>query len=111
MNDAVDVGRFGSGQAVRRVEDPALVAGLGRYTDDVAEPGQLHLVFVRSTHAHARIAALDVDAARAMPGVVAVYTGVDLATAGVKPLAAQDMKRADGTSVPAERPVLARAVV
>ena len=111
MNDAVDVGRFGSGQAVRRVEDPALVAGLGRYTDDVAEPGQLHVVFVRSTHAHARMAALDVDAARSMPGVVAVYTGEDLAAAGVKPLAAQGMKRADGTSVPAERPVLARAVV
>jgi carbon-monoxide dehydrogenase large subunit len=111
MNADFQAGRFGSGQAVRRVEDPALVAGLGRYTDDVAEPGQLHLVFVRSTHAHARILSMDVADARAMPGVQAVYTGEDLAAAGVKPMAAPGMKRADGTLAGTDRPVLARHVV
>lgn len=79
-------GRYGSGQVVRRVEDPALVQGLGRYTDDVAPEGQLFLAFTRSTVAHARIVSIDVDAVRAMDGVVAVYTGADLVAAGVKPI-------------------------
>ena len=51
MNAPVDAMRFGSGRAINRIEDPALVAGRGRYTDDVDLPGQLHLVFVRSTPA------------------------------------------------------------
>ena len=72
-------GRFGSGRAVRRVEDPALVTGHGRYTDDTSLPGQLHLQFLRSPHPHARIVVVDAEAARAMPGVVAVYTGAELA--------------------------------
>lgn len=78
--------RFGSGHAVRRIEDPALVSGAGRYVDDVSEPGELHLVFLRSPHAHARIAAIDTTDALAMPGVVAVHTGAGLAAAGVRPL-------------------------
>ena len=81
----MDTLRFGSGLAVRRVEDPALVRGQGQFTDDVQPAGQLFLRFVRSTVAHARITGLDVDAARALPGVVAVYTGADLEAAGVKP--------------------------
>ncbi|MDE2081568.1 MAG: xanthine dehydrogenase family protein [Burkholderiales bacterium] len=89
--------RFGSGRAVRRVEDPALVQGQGRFTDDVAPAGQLFARFVRSTQAHGRIVAIDAAAARALPGVVAVYTGADLAAAGVKPLPpAAGFKRADG---------------
>jgi carbon-monoxide dehydrogenase large subunit len=80
-------GRFGSGQAVRRIEDPALVQGQGRYTDDVAPEGQVFLRFVRSTSAHGRITAIDTAAAKAMPGVLAVWTGADLETAGVKPMA------------------------
>jgi carbon-monoxide dehydrogenase large subunit len=111
MKAPVDVARFGSGRAVARVEDPALVAGLGRYADDVVEAGQLYLVFVRSTYAHARIASLDVDAARGMPGVVAVYTGEDLAAAGVQPMAAPAFPRADGSGVDTARPVLARGTV
>jgi carbon-monoxide dehydrogenase large subunit len=79
--------RYGSGQNLRRVEDPALVQGQGRFTDDVQPPGQLSLVFVRSTVAHGRIVALDTAVARAMPGVAAVYTGADLIAAGVKPMA------------------------
>ncbi len=98
MSAAVEPGRFGSGQAVRRVEDPALVAGAGRFTDDVAPEGQLHLVFVRSPYAHARIVAIDTAAAAALPGVVAVYTGAQLAAAGVKPLPVEvPFKRPDGS--------------
>jgi carbon-monoxide dehydrogenase large subunit len=83
----IEPGRFGSGKAVRRIEDPALVAGRGRYTDDLAPAGETHLVFLRSPHAHARIVSIDADAARAMPGVLAVFTGAQLAAAGVKPMA------------------------
>ena len=89
--------RFGSGQSVRRVEDPALVTGRGRFTDDVVPDGQLSLAFVRSTVAHGRIASIDLDAARATPGVVAVYTGADLVAAGVKPIpTAPAFTRPDG---------------
>lgn len=77
--------RFGSGAAVRRVEDAALVRGEGRFTDDVQPAGQLVMRFVRSTAAHAKLVSVDVSAAKGMPGVVAVYTGADLAAAGVKP--------------------------
>jgi carbon-monoxide dehydrogenase large subunit len=98
MSSNIEAGRFGSGHAVRRIEDPALVAGAGRYTDDTTLPGQAHLVFVRSTYAHARIVSIETAAAREMPGVLAVFTGADLAAAGVKPLlAALPFKRPDGS--------------
>jgi len=91
------VARFGSGRAVARVEDAALLAGRGRFVDNVAEPGQTVIAFQRSPHAHARIVAVDADAARAMPGVVAVYTGAELAAAGVEPMpTTPDFRRADG---------------
>jgi len=94
--------RFGSGQAVRRVEDPALVQGLGKFTDDVAPDGQVFLRFVRSSMAHAKLLAVDTDAARAMPGVLAIYTGADLLAAGVKPIAiAPGFKRPDGQAATA----------
>jgi carbon-monoxide dehydrogenase large subunit len=89
--------RFGSGHAVRRLEDESLLAGQGRYTDDVTLPGQAHLVFVRSPYPHARIVSIDASAAAAMPGVLRVLTGAELAEAGVKPLpGAAGFKRADG---------------
>jgi carbon-monoxide dehydrogenase large subunit len=78
--------RFGSGQAVRRIEDEGLLKGLGQYTDDLAPAGLLRLVFVRSPYPHARIVSIDTEAARAMPGVVRVVTGADLVAAGVKPI-------------------------
>ena len=102
--------RFGSGQAVRRLEDDALLAGKGRFTDDfmddfmddasaaVRPDAQSRLVFVRSPYPHARIASIDAVAARAMPGVLHIITGADLVAAGVKPLAGSaGFKRADGT--------------
>ncbi len=71
------------GRPVRRLEDARLLTGQGRYTDDLALPGQLHCAFVRSPHAHARIGGIDTAAARALPGVVAVYTGRDLIEDGL----------------------------
>jgi carbon-monoxide dehydrogenase large subunit len=76
------IAKFGIGQPVLRTEDPKLVRGEGRFTDDVGVAGQLHAVMVRSRHAHGVIRAIDVTAARAMPGVLGVYTGADLAAAG-----------------------------
>ena len=100
MSAVADVGRFGSGQQVQRVEDPALLAGQGRFTDDVSPAGVLHLVFVRSPHAHARIVRIDTAAAARMPGVAAVVTGIDLVTAGVKALPTEvPFKRSDGKDV------------
>ncbi len=86
MSKDANYGRFGSGHAVRRIEDPALVSGAGRFADDVSLDGQTHLIFLRSPYAHARIASIDVSAALAMPGVLAVITGADLVAAGVRPL-------------------------
>ncbi|WPH22822.1 xanthine dehydrogenase family protein molybdopterin-binding subunit [Variovorax paradoxus] len=101
--------RFGSGQAVRRLEDESLLSGAGRYTDDVALPGQTHLVFLRSPYPHARIVSIDTAAAAAMPGVLRVITGAELAEAGVKPMpGAVGFKRADGSDC-ASPPRLAMA--
>src|SRR5690606_36000278 len=71
------------GQAVRRIEDPSLLRGRGGFADDFDLDGQAQLYFLRSPHAHARIVSIDVSEALALPGVVAVITGADLATAGV----------------------------
>jgi len=88
MSSVLEASRFGSGKTVRRIEDPALVAGKGQFTDDLNRPDQTHLVFLRSPYAHARIVSVDASAALAMPGVLAVYSGADLVQAGVKPIAA-----------------------
>jgi carbon-monoxide dehydrogenase large subunit len=105
--------RFGSGRAVARVEDGALLTGRGRFVDNAPEPGQTVLLFQRSPYAHARIVAVDTDAARAMPGVLAVYTGAELAGAGVKPMpTTPDFGRADGKkAVSPPRRALAHEVV
>ena len=70
-------GRF-VGQSVKRREDPRLLTGHGAYVDDVAFPGMLHGAFVRSHMARARIVSLDVEEAKALPGVLAVLTAADL---------------------------------
>jgi carbon-monoxide dehydrogenase large subunit len=89
--------RFGSGRAVLRVEDEALLKGTGRFADDVSARDQAHLHFLRSPRPHARIAAIDVAAAARMPGVLAVITGDDLVRDGVRPLpSSADFRRADG---------------
>jgi carbon-monoxide dehydrogenase large subunit len=63
---------------VKRREDPRLVTGAGKYTDDVQPPGCLHAVFVRSPHAHARIASVDVSGALSLAGVIGVFQASDL---------------------------------
>src|SRR5919204_4697678 len=69
----------GIGAAVRRKEDQRFITGKGHYTDDVNRPGQCHAYFLRSPHAHARIKRIETKAAAAMPGVLAVLTGAELA--------------------------------
>jgi len=66
------------GRPQRRSEDAKLVTGRGQYVEDIALPGLTHLVFLRSPHAHARVKALGLDAARKAPGVVRVATAADL---------------------------------
>jgi carbon-monoxide dehydrogenase large subunit len=66
------------GADVRRLEDPRLLTGRGRYTDDIRRPGMLQAAFVRSAHAHAVIRGIDLDAARALPGVHAAWALADL---------------------------------
>ncbi len=68
------------GQSVERVEDAALLTGRGRYIDDLGvKPGTLHAAILRSPYAHADILSIDAEAARALPGVVAVLVGSDVA--------------------------------
>jgi carbon-monoxide dehydrogenase large subunit len=98
MTGDTSIGRFGSGREVRRIEDAALLAGAGRFADDVTHPGQTHLCFLRSPQAHARIVSIDTTRAAAMPGVIAIFTGADLVKAGVKPLPiAPIFKQPDGS--------------
>jgi carbon-monoxide dehydrogenase large subunit len=101
--------KFGLSQSVRRVEDPRLLTGNGRYTDDIDLPGQAHGVVLRSPHAHARITALDTAPALAIPGVLAVITGRDLEAAGLGPVPCViPLKNKDG-SPRADTPRLALA--
>ncbi|MBA3478587.1 MAG: xanthine dehydrogenase family protein molybdopterin-binding subunit [Lautropia sp.] len=78
--------RFGSGQAVRRLEDDALLRGKGKFTDDVIPEGQVCIQFLRSPYPHARIVSVNTAPARGLTGVIAVYSGADLVKAGVQPL-------------------------
>src|SRR3954447_3684761 len=75
--------KFGIGQPVRRVEDPRLVTGAGRYSDDINLPNQVHGFVLRSPHGHARIRGIDTSAAKAAPGVLAILTGAELGSAGI----------------------------
>ena len=70
--------KFGVGQAVPRQEDPILLQGRGRYTDDISLPGELYAVMVRSPYAHGVIKGIETEAAKEVPGVVGVFTGADL---------------------------------
>jgi carbon-monoxide dehydrogenase large subunit len=72
------------GKPLPRKEDLRLLTGGGRYSDDVSLPGQVYAVIVRSPHAHARLRSIDTTAARAVPGVLAVLTGADVAADGLK---------------------------
>jgi carbon-monoxide dehydrogenase large subunit len=67
------------GSPLKRPDDPRILTGRGRYVDDIVLPRMVHVAFVRSVHAHARIAGVDLAAARRAPGVVAVVAGEDIA--------------------------------
>jgi carbon-monoxide dehydrogenase large subunit len=90
--------KFGVGQPVSRKEDPTLLRGQGRYTDDINLPGQAWAVMVRSPIAHGILKGIDTAAASAMPGVLAVLTHADLAAAGFGPLkCAVNIPQRDGS--------------
>ncbi|HET8997851.1 MAG TPA: xanthine dehydrogenase family protein molybdopterin-binding subunit [Acetobacteraceae bacterium] len=92
--------KFGIAQPVRRVEDPRLLKGAGRYTDDIALPGMLAGVVLRSPHAAARLGAIDTSEAAAMPGVRAIYTAADLKADGVQPMpCAAPLQNRDGSDM------------
>jgi carbon-monoxide dehydrogenase large subunit len=92
--------KFGIGQAITRREDQRLITGTGQYVDDIARPGEAHCVLVRSPHARARLVSIDVLPAKRAPGVLAVYTGADLAADGVNAFAINPgLKNAEGKAM------------
>src|SRR6478672_12663100 len=95
------------GASVPRIEDAALVTGSGRFVGDLSFPHQLHMRIVRAPRAHGRILAIDTAAARALPGVVAVWTGED--TADIPPVDFRDPSAQ--ALLPYRQPVLARGRV
>ena len=105
--------KFGLAQPVRRVEDSRLLKGAGHYTDDIALPGLLHGIVLRSPHAAATIAGIDTAAAKAAPGVRAIYTAADLNAAGIGGLpCAAPVQNRDGTDMASPpHPVLADGAV
>src|SRR5215469_4327566 len=76
------------GKRIRRKEDPRLITGAATYVDDIQMPGMHHACILRSPHAAAKISSLNVEAARRRPGVVAVFTGADVAGVGPVPCGA-----------------------
>ena len=106
MNDSINVmdaefEKFAIGQPVPRKEDPTLVQGMGRYTDDINLPGQAYAVLVRSAIAHGVINGIETEDAKAMPGVLGVYTGHDLAAMGYAKMGSgMSFKQRDGSDMP-----------
>jgi carbon-monoxide dehydrogenase large subunit/6-hydroxypseudooxynicotine dehydrogenase subunit gamma len=95
------------GRSVTRLEDPPLVRGHGRFAGDISFPHQLHMRIVRSSHAHGRIVSIDTAAARALPGVAAVWTAADIPE--VPPV---DFREGSIPALdPYRQPVLAQGVV
>ncbi|MDB5415843.1 MAG: molybdopterin-binding domain of aldehyde dehydrogenase family protein [Rubritepida sp.] len=100
------------GQSIRRLEDDRFLRGQGRYMADLAEvPGTLQVYFLRSPHAHARIEAINVSAARAAPGVHLILTGEDLAAAGIGSLPCGAVLAAVRPLIIPPRPGLAQGTV
>ncbi|MGA7994427.1 MAG: molybdopterin cofactor-binding domain-containing protein, partial [Bradyrhizobium sp.] len=98
LENAIALQKYGVGQPVRRKEDDTLVRGKGKYTDDFSLPGQAYAWMVRSSHAHGVICGIDTATARAMPGVLGVWTGKDLAAAGYNPFTCGlPLKNRDGS--------------
>jgi carbon-monoxide dehydrogenase large subunit len=113
VENSIAAQKFGIGQPVLRKEDDTLVRGRGRYTDDVNLPGQVYGVVVRSTHAHGVIKTIDVGLAKTMPGVLGVWTGEDMVTAGYGNFVSRmPLKSRDGTPLlQTNKPILAMGKV
>src|ERR1700751_2412659 len=98
LENTIALQKYGVGQPVRRKEDNTLVRGNGKYTDDFNLPGQAYAWMVRSSHAHGIIKGIETSAAKAMPGVLGVWTAADLASAGYGPYTCGlPLKNRDGT--------------
>ena len=102
--------KFAIGQPVLRNEDPKLLRGEGQYTDDIDLPGQAYAAIARSRHAHGVIRSLNTESARKMPGVLAVYTGADIAQYGplksnlpFKSRDGSDMKKPRRQALPSDK--------
>jgi carbon-monoxide dehydrogenase large subunit len=101
---------YAIGQPALRKEDPKLLRGEGRYTDDINLPGQAYATILRSSVAHGRIKSIDTATAKAMPGVLAIYTGADVASYGTlqsalpfKSRDGSDMKKPPRPALPADK--------
>jgi carbon-monoxide dehydrogenase large subunit len=98
LENAIALQKFGVGQPVRRKEDDTLVRGHGKYTDDFSLPGQAYAWIVRSSHAHGILKGIDSATAKAMPGVLGIWTGKDLEAAQYGPFTCGlPLKNRDGT--------------
>ena len=109
LEDAIALQKYGVGQPVRRKEDDRLVRGKGKYTDDFSLPNQAYAWMVRSSHAHGVVKRIETSGARAMPGVLGVWTGADLASANYNPfICGLPLKSRDGSPLlQTNRPALA----
>src|SRR5437588_413527 len=109
LEDAIALQKYGVGQLVRRKEDDRLVRGKGKYTDDFSLPNQAYAWMVRSSHAHGVVKRIETSGARAMPGVLGVWTGADLASANYNPfICGLPLKSRDGSPLlQTNRPALA----
>ena len=101
---------YAIGQPVKRKEDGKLLRGQGRYTDDINLPNQAYAYILRSTIAHGRIKSIDTEAAKAMPGVLAIYTGEDMKQYGTlqsalpfKSRDGSDMKKPRRAALPTDK--------
>ncbi|UFN50608.1 xanthine dehydrogenase family protein molybdopterin-binding subunit [Roseomonas sp. OT10] len=105
--------KFGLSQPLRRIEDPRLLVGGGRYTDDLAVQGAAVGALLRSPHAHARILSIDTAAATSLPGVLGIYTAEDLKADGIGiiPCVAVLKNRDGSTQAMGPRGLLAEGVV
>ena len=113
MSEILSVEKYAVGQPARRLEDVRLLQGHGRYSDDVRLPRQATAAIVRATHAHARIAGVGAAAAQALPGVLGVFTEMDLAADGLGHLPSDPGRKRTGgaPAFPTPRPALARGRV
>src|SRR6266511_651087 len=93
------------GSAIKRREDPRLVTGQARYTDDFVLPGMVYMSVVRSPYAHARIGRIDTKKAAAMPGVLGVFTGQQMKDAGFGPIPCAWVVPGSDTKTPPYPPI------